>query len=110
MFEDSRVETNIIGENAIQLFISGDNIKTIGGDKGDGIISTSDFLKDMDFGGRGGQVAAHLHRPIKKGSKLLLKVKMNTARVAYADRFNLKLNRRKTQHPPSQEKSRACLL
>ena len=37
MFEDSRVESNIIYENEIQLFISGDNIKTIGGDKGDGI-------------------------------------------------------------------------
>ena len=44
MFEDSRVETNIICENTIQLFISKDNIKTIGGDNGDGIIETSDFL------------------------------------------------------------------
>ena len=49
MFEDSRVESNIIGENAIQLFISRDNIKTIGGDKGVVITETSDFLKDMDL-------------------------------------------------------------
>ena len=30
ILEDSRVETNIIDENTIQLFISRDNIKTIG--------------------------------------------------------------------------------
>ena len=48
MFEDSRVESNIIGENAIQLYISGDNIKTIGGEK-DGITRPSEFLKDMDL-------------------------------------------------------------
>ena len=43
---DSKVETNIIGENTIQLFISGDNIKTIGRDNSDGITET-DFLMDM---------------------------------------------------------------
>ena len=36
-----------IGENAIQLSISGHNIKTIGGDNSHGITRTSDFLKDM---------------------------------------------------------------
>ena len=45
MFKDSSVESNIIGEYAFQLFISGDNIKTIG----DGITRKSNFLKDMDL-------------------------------------------------------------
>ena len=31
------------------MFISRDNIKTIGGDKFDGITKTTDFLKDMDL-------------------------------------------------------------
>ena len=33
----------------IKLFISGDNIKNIGGDKDNGITEISDFLNDMDL-------------------------------------------------------------
>ena len=48
MFKDDRIETNIVGEHSVKVFLKGKNIHPVGGTNGDGITKTRDFLKDVD--------------------------------------------------------------
>ena len=48
MFEDNRIETNIIGEHSVMKLLQGKNIHPVGGTGGDGITKTREFFKDVD--------------------------------------------------------------
>ena len=48
MFEDDRIETNIVGEHSVKKLLKGENIRPVGGTGGDGITKTHEFLKDVD--------------------------------------------------------------
>ena len=48
MFEDDRIETNIVGETSVMKLLKGKNFYPVGGTGGDGITKTHDFLKDVD--------------------------------------------------------------
>ena len=48
MFEDDRIETNIVGEHSVMKLLKGKNIRPVGGTGGDGITKTCGFLKDVD--------------------------------------------------------------
>ena len=48
MFEDDRIETNIVGEHSVMKLLKGKNIRPVGGIGGDGITKTREFLKDVD--------------------------------------------------------------
>ena len=48
MFEDDRIETNIVGEHSVMKLLKGKNIHPVGGTGGDGITKTREFLKDVD--------------------------------------------------------------
>jgi hypothetical protein len=48
MFEDDRIETNIVGEHSVMKLLKGKNIYPVGGTGGDGITKTHDLLKDVD--------------------------------------------------------------
>ena len=48
MFEDDRIETNIVGEPSVMKLLKRKNIHPVGGTGVDGITKTHDFLKDVD--------------------------------------------------------------
>ena len=48
MFEDNRIETNIVGEHSVKKLLKGENSRPVGGTGGDGITKTHEFLKDID--------------------------------------------------------------
>ena len=48
MFEDDRIETNIVGETSVMKLLAGQNIHPVGGTGGDSISNTHDILKDVD--------------------------------------------------------------
>ena len=45
MFEDSRIETNIIGVTSVMKLLAGQNIHPVGGTEGDGITDTHEFQR-----------------------------------------------------------------